>query len=104
MASSMSKGLSMHVAAVSGVFSPYSAKYFVNMFAPYPQPTAISVVHGLALLIKFIAVETSSLSAAVNNLHKNKNDKEEPTISCFWRNIEKKPHLDLLLPLSLTLI
>jgi hypothetical protein len=60
----------MHVAAVSGVLSPASAKYFVNMFAPYPQPTAINVVHGLALMMNCIAVEISSLSAAVNNLHK----------------------------------
>lgn len=69
-ASSKSNGLSMHVAAVRGVFSPTSARYFVNMFAPYPQPTPINVVHGLALLMNCIAVQTSSLSAAVNNLHK----------------------------------
>uniref|UniRef100_A0A2P2QR05 Uncharacterized protein n=1 Tax=Rhizophora mucronata TaxID=61149 RepID=A0A2P2QR05_RHIMU len=57
----------MHVAAVRGVLSPTSARYFVNMFAPYPQPTPISVVHGLCLMMNCIAVQTSSLSAAVNN-------------------------------------
>lgn len=89
MASSKSKGLSMQVAAVSGVFSPDSAKYFVNMFAPYPQPTPINVVHGLALLMNCIAVDISSLSAAVNNLHKIKS-KEGPTISYFWQKQSKK--------------
>lgn len=69
VASSKSKGLSMHVAAVRGVFSPASARYFVNIFAPYPQPIAINVVQGLALLMYCIAAEISSLSAAVNNLH-----------------------------------
>lgn len=70
MASSKSKGLSMHMAAVRGVLSPNSAKYFVNMFAPYSQLTAINVVHGLFLVMYWIAMEISSLSAAVNNLHK----------------------------------
>ena len=58
------------MAAVSDVFSPASAKYFVNMFAPYSQPAAINVIHGLALLMNCIAVEISLLSAAVNNLQK----------------------------------
>ena len=62
----------MHVAAVSNVFSLASDKYFVNMFAPYSQPMAINVVHGLALLMNCIAVEISSLSVAVNNLQKIK--------------------------------
>lgn len=91
MASSKSKGLSMHVAAVSGVFSPDSAKYFVNIFAPYPQPTAINVAHGLASLMNCIAVEISSLSAAENNLQKNKIVKKALLSAVFDRNDQKKP-------------
>ena len=70
VASSKSNGLSMHVAAVNSVFSPTFAKYFINMFAPYSQPTAINVIHGLALLMNYIVVEISSLLAVESNLQK----------------------------------
>lgn len=70
VASCRSNGLSTQTAAVRGVDSPTSTRYFVSILAPYPQPTPISVVQGLLLFINRIAVPISSLSAAVNNLHK----------------------------------
>jgi len=58
----------MHVAAVRGVFSPASARYFVSIFDPCPHPMPINTDDGLALVTNCIAEQTSSLSAAVNNL------------------------------------
>lgn len=98
MASCKSKGLSMHVTAVRGVLSPTSAKYFVNIFAPYPQPIPIKVVHGLALLMNCIAVQISSLSAAVNNLH---NVVKQPYYQViFGKNYSTRTQKDLLSPIA----